>query len=115
MHDGVTAFLHDIIDLIDRIETQLRPMDEATLASDVDAQDATAYRFQHIGEAVKRLPDDLKARHPEIEWARIIGMRNLLAHEYFAFDPHIAWQTMQGSLPALKTVCLAELQAPEAD
>lgn len=110
MKSGVDAYLRDTVDLIDRIETQLLPMSKAMLADDLDAQDATAYRFQHIGEAVKRLPDDLKSRHPMIEWARIIGMRNLLAHEYFAFDPDIAWETMKSSLPSLKAACPAELR-----
>ena len=115
MKAGVEAHLRDILDLVHRLETQLHPMSKAMLASDVDAQDATAYRFQHIGEAVKRLPEDLKSRHPGIEWGRIIGMRNLLAHEYFAFDPNIAWATMQGSLPSLKAACLAELCAFRSD
>jgi uncharacterized protein with HEPN domain len=36
-----------------------------------------------IGEAAKALGDDLKAWHPQIPWRQILGLRNVLAHEYF--------------------------------
>jgi uncharacterized protein with HEPN domain len=42
-----------------------------------------------IGEAVKDLDEDLRTRHPHIPWRQILGMRNILAHEYFTRESEI--------------------------
>lgn len=116
MQASVTPVLQDIVTLIDRIDSQLAGLDETAFRASADIQDATAYRLQHIGEAVKRLPDSFKVAHPDIPWARIVGMRNLLAHQYFAFDPALAWQTVQQSLSILRAQCMIVLtNGGEAD
>ena len=66
---------------------------------DADVQDATAYRLLAIGEAAKDLDDDLKSRHPSIPWRQILGIRNILAHEYFTRESEIIWETLKVGLP----------------
>ena len=44
-----------------------------------------------IGEAAARLPKEFIERHPEIEWADIVGFRNIAVHEYFAVNWSIVW------------------------
>ncbi len=48
--------------------------------------DAVIRNLEIIGEAAKHLPHDLTARHPDIPWRQIAGMRDFLAHVYFALD-----------------------------
>jgi uncharacterized protein with HEPN domain len=62
-----------------------------------------------IGEASKDLDDGLKSRHPHVPWHQILGMRNILAHEYFIRESEIIWETVKIGLPELAAVCRVEL------
>lgn len=61
-----------------------------------------AYHLQMIGEAANALSADLQARSSDVPWARIIGLRNLLVHEYFRIDPQILWDVTQQDLQPLE-------------
>ncbi len=63
--------------------------------------DGILMNFHLIGEAVKRLPDDLKEAHEDIPWRQIAGMRDVVAHLYFALDPEIIWDAIQHDVPTL--------------
>ena len=57
--------------------------------------------FEIIGEAVGKIPDELKQKHPDVEWQDIKDFRNLLVHEYFGVDMEIVWKVIQENLPVL--------------
>ncbi len=67
-----------------------------------------------IGEAASRISQETKARHPEIPWTEIIGLRNRLVHAYFAIQLDIVWQIVQDDLPPLIKQ-LEPLVPPEPD
>ena len=54
-----------------------------------------------IGEAASRISEETKAKHPDVPWTEIIGMRNRLVHGYFAIRLDRVWQTVQEDLPPL--------------
>ena len=62
-----------------------------------------------ISEASRRLPDDLKARHPQIPWRDIAGAGNIYRHDYEDVQAKIIWRTVQGSLDALLAAVADEL------
>ncbi len=71
-------------------------------ARDDKTVDAVVRNLEVIGEAVKRLPPELRARRSDIEWQRIAGLRDILIHEYFGVDIDILWDVIVNKLPALE-------------
>jgi len=57
-----------------------------------------------IGEAVKKIPADIREKYPEIPWQEIAGMRDKLVHEYFRIDIKILWDTVQADLKPLQKI-----------
>lgn len=58
--------------------------------------------LQVIGEAARVLTSEIRSQYPEIPWTKIIGMRNVLAHNYFEIDFDIVWIVVEQELPSLK-------------
>lgn len=52
-------------------------------------------------DAVKKLPEDLRAEHAAVEWKKIAGLRDILIHEYFGLDAEIVWDIVQTKVPVL--------------
>ena len=59
-----------------------------------------------VSEASRRLPDDLKAGEPDIDWRAIAGIGNVLRHDYHESQPAILWQTCQKDLGPLKAAVI---------
>lgn len=58
--------------------------------------------LQVVGEAARALSSEIRAQHPEIPWTKMIGMRNILTHNYFEIDFDIVWVVVEQELPILK-------------
>jgi uncharacterized protein with HEPN domain len=58
--------------------------------------------LQVLAESTQRLSDDLKARWPQVEWARIAAFRNVLVHDYLGLDMERIWLVTQRDVPELK-------------
>jgi uncharacterized protein with HEPN domain len=64
--------------------------------------DAVVRNLEIIGEAVKSVPEGLRAEHPEVPWRRIAGLRDLLIHQYFGIDYEIIWDLISHQMPMLE-------------
>jgi uncharacterized protein with HEPN domain len=64
--------------------------------------DAVVRNLEILGEAANRLPGDFKARHADVPWPKIIGLRHRIVHDYFDIDLEIVWQIIQQELPSFK-------------
>jgi len=93
--------LRDILEAIAAIERYLS-RGKAAFEQDELLQAWFVRHLQIIGEAVRSLPEEVRATAPEIEWPKIIGMRNVLVHGYFEIDTEIVWQAASRDIPALK-------------
>lgn len=93
--------LRDIQEAIERIERHTAS-GRTAFQQDELIQNWVVHHLEVLGEAVRHLSGHLKERHPEIPWLQIVGMRNILAHNYFAIDHDAVWQVVEGDLPRLK-------------
>jgi len=98
----------DLLLFLRDVETACRKIARYTEARNRDAVltdemrfDALLHNLQVIGEAVKRLPEDFRNRHPDLPWREIAGMRDVVAHAYFALDLDILWDAVQNDVPTL--------------
>ena len=60
--------------------------------NDEKTMDAVLRNLEVIGEAARNLPEQLRSKYPDVEWHRMIGLRNIISHEYFGVDTQIFFQ-----------------------
>ena len=58
--------------------------------------------MQVIGEAARQLSEPLRNAHSEVPWAQIVGMRNVLVHDYFGLDLEQVWAAVERDIPELR-------------
>ena len=100
MKDDRLYLIH-IGECIARIEEYVAGGEDSFTRSSL-IQDAVIRNLQTMAESTQRLSDGLKQEHEEIDWRRIAGFRNVLAHDYLGVDMPYVWQIVSGELPALK-------------
>jgi uncharacterized protein with HEPN domain len=98
---GDQLYLRHILDAIMKIEGYIAVGREIFLSTSY-WQDAVNRQLEIIGEATKRLSQDLRSRHHEIPWRRIAGLRDVLIHDYMGVDLAAVWEITQRDLPVLK-------------
>lgn len=102
MKRKIKLYLDDLLESIHLIEEYTNGIDEITFEENSQIQDSVIRRLEIIGEAVKRLPEELKDKHPQIPWKEIGGLRDVLIHEYFGVSISRVWKVIIDDLPKLK-------------
>jgi uncharacterized protein with HEPN domain len=95
------VYLEDILEATRKIMVYTGGLSKAAFLEDEKTIDAVVRNLEVIGEAVKNLPEDLRAQHSTVEWKKIAGLRDILIHEYFGLDAEIVWDIVQHKVPAL--------------
>ena len=93
--------IEDILEAISKIKRYTKGMTFENFADDEKTIDSVIRNFEVIGEAANQLPDSLKEQHQDIDWPKIVGVRNRVIHEYFGTDIGILWQIMECYLDEL--------------
>lgn len=96
-----SVYLRHILDAINKIESYISVGHEVFF-SDSHWQDAVIRQLEIMGEATKRLSQEVRSRYPDIPWKRMAGLRDVLVHDYFGVDLDMVWQIAQTYLPKLK-------------
>ena len=104
------GLLMDFQTAIGRIEKYVAEIDFDGFSSNEMIQDAVIRNITIIGEATTKLSDDLKAKHPNIEWHAIAGMRHRLVHDYNGVNLKLIWNTVKTMVPEFK-VSVTKIQA----
>lgn len=107
------VYLTDISAAIERIEEYTQQADFDTFSHTNILIDAVIRNLEVIGEAARKLPDEVTAMAGDIEWRKIRGLRNILVHECFGINLKIVWDVVTNKLPALSTACSAILDTTD--
>ena len=100
-----TFFLEDIQESCSRVVRYTQGMTFEQFKADDKTYDAVIRNLEIIGEAAKRLPDDVRTMMPDIEWSKATGLRNIVAHAYFGVSDEIVWDVVQNKIrPMQETV-----------
>jgi len=103
MERKVGHAIHDILETIERVQSKTRGKTFAEFESDWELRFIVQRGIEIISEASRRLPEELKATRPEIEWRSIAGIGSVLRHEYHTISDKVIWDVVQADLPLLKT------------
>lgn len=94
-------YLIDILESADAITDYVKDLNFESFTKDRKTRMAVIKEFEIIGEAVSKLPKDLKKKYKKIRWQDIKDFRNILTHEYFGVDLEIVWKVIKEDLPEL--------------
>ena len=95
--------LMHILDAIEEIESYISQVDFDVFMENSMMRFACIKQMEIIGEASNHISTETKERFSTIEWAQIVGMRNVFVHEYFGVDSSLVWEIIKNDLPELKT------------
>lgn len=102
MTKDYSMYIEDMLESIKYIFAFLQNINEVQFSQDVQLQDAVIRRLGIIGEAATRLTKNIREKAPKIPWKSVIGLRNLVIHEYSKISLGKVWDVVQNDLPSLK-------------
>ena len=106
MQRELKTYIEDIVLAINKIEKYCKGMTKEDLINNELVQDAVLRNLEVIGEAVKKIPNDVRQSYSDIPWRKIAGLRDILIHEYFGINMNIVWDVIENKLQALKLAAL---------
>ncbi|MEE8386628.1 MAG: DUF86 domain-containing protein [Dehalococcoidia bacterium] len=96
------VYLEDVLQAITRVRRYTSGMSLETFSDDDKTVDAVVRNLEIIGEAVKKIPEQVRTGHPAVDWKKIAGLRDILIHAYFGVDVEIVWDVVRNGLPGLE-------------
>ena len=95
-------YILDILTSIQEIEEFVEGMNFEDFVEDRKTVNAVIRSLEVMGEAVKKIPSEIREKYQEIPWKYIAGIRDKLIHEYHGVDLEIVWEVVEKEIPPLK-------------
>ncbi len=94
-------YLDDIQSSAEKIIQYTQGLNLASFSADNKTFDAVVLNLQIIGESAKHVPDSVRGKYPHVDWRRMAGLRDVIAHGYFGLNEQILWELTQVQVPQL--------------
>lgn len=94
-------YLDDLREACRKVLRYTEGLSKDELLADERTYDAVVRNLEIIGEATNNLPEEVRGKAGDIDWRKIIGLRNILAHAYFGIDDDILWDVIQNHVSNL--------------
>lgn len=99
-------YLEDILDSINKISMFIDGVSQEMFIRDEKTVYAVIRSLEIIGEAAKKVPENIRSKYPKIPWREMTGMRDKLIHDYIGVDLMVVWRTIQEDIPGIeKDIC----------
>lgn len=108
-------YLNDAVSFCDQILSYTAGLDRESFEADRLRFDATVHNLELLGEAVKHVPEDVRRTHPDIPWARIMALRNVLVHAYFKVERDVVWDVVANRIAELRKDLATIVEETPAD
>jgi uncharacterized protein with HEPN domain len=95
-------YLRHIVAEADYLADQTASISKEVFLESETLRRAFVRSLEVIGEAAKKLPDEFRAQHPQVEWRAMAGMRDRLIHGYFGVDHDLVWEVATEKVPQLR-------------
>ncbi|MEA5577196.1 DUF86 domain-containing protein [Anabaena sp. UHCC 0451] len=102
MSRSLRLYFDDILNSCNKVLRYTEGMEYAQFFEDELRFDAVLRNLQIIGEAIKQVPMETRERYPSVEWRKIAGLRDVLAHAYFSLENETIWDIVQNKVPILQ-------------
>jgi len=103
-------YVGDMLAAMSRIEKYVKGLSfDDFVRSDI-VIDAVIRNLMVMGEAAKNVPDEIREAHPEVPWKRIIGLRNIVIHDYLGIDLENIWRIATENIPEVKPLVAGLLE-----
>lgn len=98
----IKLYLEDILESLEKIEKYSENLTRSKFKEKDIVIDAILRNIEIFGEASRKLPDNFKTQYKHIPWRKIIGLRNIILHEYSNVDLDIIWDVINKNIPKTK-------------
>ncbi len=95
------VYVQDMLTYCDELDLFTVGLEYEHYLADARTLRATSFNLEHIGEAAVKVPKQVRDAHPEIEWGKMIGLRNLIVHAYYKIEYDKLWEIIQNDIPEL--------------
>ena len=106
--------LTDIVEASERVRAKLADVSLDVFEQDWVSRWIVERGIEIISDASRRLPDEIKARYPDIPWRKVPGIGNVMRHDYDSISSPVLWALVRHDLAPLEEACRTELAAEQA-
>lgn len=114
-HRGLRLRLEHILKGIARLERKTAGRTAEDYLGDEDLRDIVERNVARISEAARHIPAEARTRYPAIPWRLVVGIGNVIRHDYDEIDDLVMWETATQNLPPLRAAIEAMLRDIQAD